>query len=1016
MNYKFLDQRHLVPLLIAVFLLSGFSGLIYQSIWTHYLKLFLGHAAYAQSLVLATFMGGLAAGSWWAARLTRGSRQLLLWYALAEAAVGLYALVFHQAFVQMVDFVFAGLLPGMESVLAAQLVKWSLALALIMPPSILLGTTFPLMAEGLIRRRPEQRGHLLGLLYFSNSLGAAVGVLTSGFLLIRWLGLEATVFTAGILNLLVAAIVLLAIFCSKAREQPIAVESGSGLIAVSHKRVQLLLLGCAGLTGLASFIYELTWIRMLNMVLGSATHSFELMLASFLLGLALGGWWIRRRIDGLENPLRRLAWIQLLMGLFAAATVVLYNQLFDLMALLMTGLAKTVEGYVLFKLGSMGLAMLVMLPATLCAGMTLPLITASLSGYGYDERAVGHVYAVNTLGAILGVIVTAGVLIPVLGLRLTLLSGAAIDVVLAVCLVGAAATGLAGRWPLGFALAGVLGLGLILQLFSFDAGKMSSSVFRKGRVASQQTEVLFHRDGRSATVAVRSSADDMLSIATNGKADAAMLPLDSTATGDEHTMIMLGVLSMALQPAAKDVAVIGFGSGLTTHTLLGNPQLQRVDTIEIEPAMVEGARYFGARVERAFADPRSKIFFEDARTYFSTRRRHYDLIISEPSNPWVSGVAGLFSHEHYQRIKRHLKPGGVYVQWLQLYEFNVSLAASVLKAFSRNFSDYVVYQGGGGDLLIAGVAEGQLGAMQAGFLKEADLRGDLDRIGIKTLADIAARLVASKALLAPFLAANPTPANSDYFPYLDQHAEQTRYLDTNAKELLDLNRIWLLTNNRRQRVVLGQHSAGRKTELTKKFQDARFLQTMFKDNLELQRFGEAKLPIVAYESAISVSRLLYRCNPSMVERSWLGDAVWLSDITSIYGVPGLITPFWRSLLENECFESLPGHVQAAFRFFMAASERDNMEILREGGLTIDYNFDVPGFRNYRILHMLAAFHRLNRPIEAAKFVYKLKDKDELSLEARVLAAYLVDQAREMSRQKSAGKGSSPMVPGGGRAL
>ena len=208
----------------------------------------------------------------------------------------------------------------------------------------------------------------------------------------------------------------------------------------------------------------------------------------------------------------------------------------------------------------------------------------------------------------------------------------------------------------------------------------------------------------------------------------------------------------------------------------------------------------------------------------------------------------------------------------------------------------------------------------------------------------------------------------------------------------------MLTNKRRQQLVLSQHSAGRRTDLNQKFQDALFLQTMFKDNLELQRFGDAKLPVVAYENAISVSRLLYRCNPSMVERSWLGDAVWLSDITSIYGAPGLITPFWRSLLESACFDSLPGHLQAAFRFFMAASERDNIEILREGGLIIDYNFDVPGFRNYRILHMLAAFHRLNRPMEAAKFVYKLKDRGKLSLEARVLAAYLVDQARTMSVQ------------------
>jgi hypothetical protein len=434
--------------------------------------------------------------------------------------------------------------------------------------------------------------------------------------------------------------------------------------------------------------------------------------------------------------------------------------------------------------------------------------------------------------------------------------------------------------------------------------------------------------------------------------------------------------------------------------VLGNPAIRRVDTIEIEPAMVAGARLFGDRVERAYSDPRSTVYIDDARTFFSTRQPHYDLIISEPSNPWVSGVAGLFSAEHYQRIKRHLNPGGVYVQWLQLYEFNLPLTISVLKAFAENFNDYVIYQGGSGDLLIAGVAEGQLGAMSAEFVNEPGLRDELARVGIENLADIASRLIANKALLAPFLAANDTPVNSDYFPYLDQNAEQARYLGTDAKEVLDLNRIWMLTNDQRQALVLRQHTRGRKTDIAGKIQDALFLQLMFKDNLELQRYGDSKLPVLAYENAVSVSRLLWRCNPTMVEQSWLGDAVWLSDITSIYGVRGLITPFWRSLLESDCFEQLPGHIQTAFRFFMAASERDNIEILRQGGLIIDYNFDVPGFRDYRILHMLAAFQRLDRPMEAARFVFKLKEKGKLKLENRVLAAYLVERARAMSRQTS----------------
>ncbi len=993
-NLNVLGNRPMVALLITIFLLSGFSGLIYQSIWTHYLKLFLGHAAYAQSLVLATFMGGLALGSWWAARLSGRSRALLVWYAIAEAAIGLYALLFHHAFVLVVDLAFESLLPGLESVAAAQLIKWALALALILPPSILLGTTFPLMAAGLIRRQPEQRGRVLGLLYFTNSLGAALGVLVSGFVMIKLLGLAGTMYSAGILNLLVATSVIAVLWLSDGKELPVAAADPPGPEGIAQGRIHLLLLACAGLTGLASFIYELTWIRMLNMVLGSATHSFELMLASFILGLALGGWWIRRRIDGATNPLRQLAWIQLFMGLLAAATVVLYNQLFDLMVFLMGGLARTGQGYVLFKTVSMALAMAVMLPATFCAGMTLPLITATLSRYGYDERAVGHVYAINTLGAIVGVIVTAGILIPSLGLRLSLLSGAAIDLVLAVCLVAAAGAGLSRRWPIGFAVAGLAGLGLIGQWSNFDTEKMASSVFRGGQLASEATQVLFHRDGRSATVAVQGNEDDLIWIATNGKTDAAIQTLANEATGDEHTMTMLASLGMALLPEARDVAVIGFGSGLTTHLLLGNSQLRQVDTIEIEPAMVEGAKQFGSRVQRAHTDPRSQVHIEDAKTFFSTRQRRYDIIVAEPSNPWVSGVAGLFSTEHYGRVKQHLNPEGVYIQWLQLYEFDMELVTSVLKAFSSEFSDYALYAGAESDLVIAGVVEGKLPALSSKFIAEPGLRDELARVGIENVADIAARLITTKTMLAPFLEASPTPANSDFFPFVDQHAERARFINADAGDIFDLRRIWLLTYAQDQNSVINRATPGVKTKLAEKFSDARFIQTLLKNSLVVDPSWDIELSILAYENAVSVSRLLYRCNPGLVEASWLGDAVWLSDVTSIYGYRGLITPFWRSLVQSKCFDKLPEQVQAAFRFFMAVSDRDDMEILREGKLIIDHNFEVPGFWSYRVLQMLAAYARLDRAREAATFITYLQetqDTSKLKLEARVLAAYLLSQ-------------------------
>src|SRR5687768_10601193 len=187
----------------VLFTISGFAGLIYQSIWSHYLKLFLGHAAYAQTLVLAIFMGGMALGSWLVSRFTHRIGNLLLGYAIAELGIGILAIVFHRLFQGATGWAFDTVLPAMGGA-GADFFKWGLASVLILPASILLGTTFPLMSAGIIRLYPEASGRALSMLYFTNSFGAALGVLASGFYLIDRFGLPGTILTAGLLNILLA--------------------------------------------------------------------------------------------------------------------------------------------------------------------------------------------------------------------------------------------------------------------------------------------------------------------------------------------------------------------------------------------------------------------------------------------------------------------------------------------------------------------------------------------------------------------------------------------------------------------------------------------------------------------------------------------------------------------------------------------------------------------------------------------------------------------------------------------
>src|SRR6266853_1354829 len=262
-----------------LFTVSGFAGLIYESIWSHYLKLFLGHAAYAQTLVLALFMGGMAIGSWLCSRWSAGWGNLLRGYALAEGLIGLAALSFHPIFVAATDLAYASILPALGGEIPAMLFKWTLAGLLILPQSVLLGMTFPLMSAGLIRRYPAAPGESLAMLYFTNSFGASIGVLASGFVMIEKLGLPGTVQSAGALNLALAAAVWL---LARGTEEPVRARSGAG--RDSEGAPFRFFLAVALLTGAASFVFEIGWIRMLSLVLGSSTHSFELMLSAFILG------------------------------------------------------------------------------------------------------------------------------------------------------------------------------------------------------------------------------------------------------------------------------------------------------------------------------------------------------------------------------------------------------------------------------------------------------------------------------------------------------------------------------------------------------------------------------------------------------------------------------------------------------------------------------------------------------------------------------------------------------------
>jgi spermidine synthase len=944
--------------LLGIFVVSGFTGLIYESIWSHYLKLFLGHAAYAQSLVLAIFMGGMAVGSWVVAHYSLRIRRLLLAYALIEGLIGVLGLGFHPLFIAASDFSFATAIPALPSDGWIQAYKWSLGAALILPQSVLLGMTFPLISGSIIRRWPDRPGETLAALYFTNSLGAAIGVLVSGFVLIDAVGLPGTIRVAGLLNVALAVVIwTLTRASSEPGPQPAATP-----VHWSQDSWARWLTLAACLTGAASFMYELGWIRMLSLVLGSSTHSFELMLSAFILGLALGGLYVRRQIERIREPAVYLAGVMVLMAALAALTLPAYGLMFDFMAWFLRTFARTAGSYVGFNLLSQLIAALIMIPASFCAGMTLPLLTRELMRRGAGERAIGFIYSANTLGAIVGVVLTVHVLMPRIGIKGVILTGAAIHLALGLSrLLSRPRPRPAIRAAMATALAV---FAAVLFAVHLDPLRMTSGVYRTGSATVPQGAVVMYlRDGKTATISLIEK-DGVVTIATNGKPDAGIQMSSGEPSVDETTMVLAAAIPLSMQPHPRRVANIGFGSGLTTHTLLASERIDHLDSIEIEPFMVEAAREgFGPRIENVFEDRRSHIVYEDAKTFFASTREPYDLIVSEPSNPWVSGVSTLFSDEFYGRVTHYLAPDGYFAQWVQVYETNIGVLASIIKALAPHFGAYTLYNVDDLDILIVATRGAELGIPDEALLRSPGLRAELGRIGIRSVADFQSRKIGDNRTLGPVLESLPVPVNSDFYPYVDLHAPRSRYLKENAMELPALTLLPIpfleLIGEPGPRAATAEPSAS---------------SAVVRDGLVLRALDIRRALANGSLEGLNPASARYlwlvgtgqtACAASAAQAAWADAVRNLSDQTAAYLNAGELGPLWASISSSPCYREVGAEQDAWVDLFAAIAQRNASDIVRLGTDLLDSGAArSDGEAAYLTTVTAAAYVNLGRNAEA----------------------------------------------------
>jgi spermidine synthase len=619
---------------------------------------------------------------------------------------------------------------------------------------------------------------------------------------------------------------------------------------------------------------------------------------------------------------------------------------------LMQTLPKTDTGYLLFNLGSHGIASAIMLPATFCAGMTLPLITNILFRQGHGEKSVGAVYAANTVGAIIGVLGAVHLGLPLLGLKGLMVCGVTLDMALGVMLIwSAGAHYQKRRQPALITISCVAVIAMVIAFVKLDPFKMASGVYRTVELLNaKKHSLLFHRDGKTSTVSVAMGWDGITSIRNNGKSDSSIyLNPDGPVSVDEPTTVLLGALPLIFKPDARIVANIGLGTGLTTQTLLSNPNIERVDTIEIEPAVIEGARFFRSRSGLAFSDPRSRIIIDDAKSVFSSYGQKYDIIISEPSNPWVSGVASLFTEEFYRHVNRYLRDDGLYVQWLQLYEMDINLVVSALKAISGSFADYSVYHTANADLMVVAKKKGRLGAPKPDLWKIPAMRSILSRISVNGLQDIRIREVGAKDYLDPLLNNYSIRANSDYYPVLDQLASKAMFMGIGATSILRLATSpipYMHLAPATQSPPLSMVTADPACEMSLLARRAVFVRDyLLRGKSDYESYDEKIMSPPASTYAINLRRMMQNCRsfPETARKDYL----FYSAVAMVpYLTAAELEPIWNSLYTGSCRATMTSLEKEYLGFFRALGQRDFKTVANLGRQLLATDRDIS--RNTRI--------------------------------------------------------------------
>jgi spermidine synthase len=721
-----------------LFVGSGFAALVYELVWFQLLELSLGSSAASISVLLSTFMGGMFIGSLLAPRLV-GTRHPLRVFAALEAGIAAAALVMLWLMPAAGRLYIAS---GGDSILAMALGS-SVAALCLLPPTIAMGATLPVVGRWVEAAPP--RAAWLGALYAGNVAGAAAGCIAAAFYLLRVYDVMTSTYVAvGIDVVAAGGAVMLAgssapVQPSKARRE----HNASSHASVVPRRRIVSVLVAIGLSGFCALAGEVLWTRLLALMFGATVYTFAVVLAVFLVGLALGSAVGSLAAATSLAPQRALAWTQLLVVAAIAWTAYMVSG-----ALPYWPIIRALSPDVMYNLQlDFGLAVLAVLPAPLLWGASFPLALAALAGGEEDgSRLVSRVYAANTLGAIAGAVIASMFLVGAIGSK----GSQQVMMALAAC---ASMLMFAAPVP---AVVAAAASALLIAMVPDVPGILIAYGRNSASWVGHTGEILFAREGVNSSVAVSRLPNGVLTYHNAGKIQASSQPQDM------RLQRMLGHVTTLIPDKPESVLVIGCGSGVTAGAASIDPAVKRLTIVEIEKLVPEVvSTYFADYNFHVVQNPRVRVRIDDGRHYLLTTNDHFDAITADPFDPWVRGAASLYTAEFLEAARAHLNPGGVMTMWVPLYTTTPEAVKSQLATFFAVFPDGFILgntrNGNGYDVVLIGQRDPKpisLAAIdsrlrQASYGPTAASLGD---VGIRSAADLFESYAGRASDLKPWLA------------------------------------------------------------------------------------------------------------------------------------------------------------------------------------------------------------------------------------------------------------------------